>query len=176
MKHANYFSMLALFLATFNALMFTLGTVMDFFDIGVLVALVVDVFIVIGLISAYLLAALKIKRYRREAKNKQILELVDNTVSRLAKLVLLSIALFDTIYIILHALYHIAYPYANDTWRSWLEFGFYFSVLIAHTNSVVNAVIFVSVNKRARKAFIRNWKGNTILNPVTVHPTSESQL
>jgi len=63
---------------------------------------------------------------------------------------LLAMAVMYTLYFVAITTNTVFYQGSNDYWKSWLEFVAFFGIYMVHTNAVVNALVFLCTNKKAK--------------------------
>ena len=144
----------------------SLGLYLDFHQIATYLTILLDAAFICLIIASYVLAAKTIKGYRKDAANKDLMKDVDKTITNMAKYYLSSIVLFYAIYVVLLTIYILSYSKTtNLTAKGWLEFMFLCSLMMGLTNSAVNAMIFIKLNKKARK-----FLPFTCLHPASVAP------
>ena len=154
-----------IFLSLIQASIYVLGTAFQIFETTKKVAVAVDFIIVLIVVVFTIMAMQAVKTHRKNAENQSMMEVVDKTMTRLASKILLTIVIFYVIYVIIAFLHSAQAENATSAKRSWLEFSLFAGYLLTYTNSLVNALIFLSVNEKAR---------HTLLNGVISKYTSKT--
>lgn len=159
-KRTKCLVLFVIIMALLNTLLYTFGSLFGFYKTSWFLVLVIDTIAVILMASFYISATIIIKKRRSKADNANIMKAVDKSITSLTKKFMISIVLFYGLYLIFNFTNMMAHEGSTGKTRSWLEFLLYFGLLIGVTNSVSNALIFISVNKKSqrylRKTFLKN--------------------
>ena len=150
-RKMKYLILFVVFMALFNTLMYTFGSLFGFYRVSWFLVLVIDSIAVLLMGGFYILATLIIKKRRNEADNARVMKSVDKSMTSLTKKFLMSVVLFYGIYLIFNFINMIAHAESTGSARGWFEFLLYFGLLIGVTNSVSNALIFIYVNKKTQR-------------------------
>lgn len=148
----------AMLLSVLQALAYVVGTQFSFFNKAKRVAVIIDFLIALLVLLSYAMAVWVARKYRKNSTNKDMLKKVDRTITKLASKILLSIVAFYIVYVAISMTHSSLVNKVNPSTREWLEFLLLFGYLLTYTNSLVNAAIFLGVNKKARKALKRRFQ------------------
>ena len=159
-KRIQFLVLIAIVLSVVQASLYVLGTSLSIFDKTKKVGVAVDFIIVLSVVIVTIMAVCAVKSHRRNAGNQSMMKAVDQTMTRLASKILLTIIILYVVYVIIAFLHSAQADKSTGAKRSWLEFGVFLGYLLTYTNSLVNALIFLSVNNKARKVLLRKiFKG-----------------
>lgn len=158
----------AIVLSLLQAALYVVGTHYSFFSKAKKAAVYVDFAIALLVLLTYLMAVYVARKYRRNAVNKEMLKSVDKTITKLASNILLSIVLFYIVYVAISMVHSsMANKVTSVSVKQWLEFLLIFGYLLTYANSVVNAVIFLCVNKKARKSLRKRFQQSNLNSSIS---------
>eukprot|EP00111_Clytia_hemisphaerica_P009851 TCONS_00028877-protein len=159
-KRVKILVIIVILLSVVQATLYVLGTTFGIFDKTKKIGVAVDFIVVLSVVIVTIMAVCAVKSHRRNAGDQSMMKAVDQTVTRLASKILLTIIIFYVIYVIIAFLHSAQADKSTGAKRSWLEFGVFLGYLLTYTNSLVNALIFLSVNNKARMELLRRtFKG-----------------
>ena len=139
-----------------QASLYPIGTMYSIFPKTKIIAVFIDVIIGGAALCLYIATIFIIKRHRRNAQNRQLLENVDKAVTRLASLILLAIIIFYIPYMLISVSHSVLSPkLPNIHKRQTLHFVLFFGYVLTYCNSSVNAIIFLCVNGKAKNFISR---------------------
>ena len=172
-KHLNNYSMImntqkmdkiifaALFVACFQPTSLTIETIYPNLSKLKVIRLAFNIIIMIGTIGIYLTTIKVMKTYRSQASNQELLERLDKTVTVLATIYLVSIIIFYTPILVISFMKSILTLNVNG--QKAVAFSFHLAMVFAQLNTIVNAVIFLRLNRKSRQVFRKisvKWKKN----------------
>ena len=143
------------FLSFMQGAIYVIGTRLEIFETTKQVAVAIDFIIVLAVVLFTVMAVRAVKEHRKNADNQSMMEAVDKTMTRLASKILLTIIVFYISYVVIAFLHSSQAEKSSGAKRSWLEFALFFGYLLTYTNSLVNAIIFLSFNNKARHILVK---------------------
>ncbi|XP_066934636.1 adenosine receptor A3-like [Clytia hemisphaerica] len=172
-KHRINIYMLLITLAAFTVtLLSTLGSVYDFYTVSILISSIFGSIQLITTTSLYFSAKRLVRRSRRRTRfsTHDKMALVDHKMTFLANKYMASVAVFYSLYTLTVSMNTILYKESYSTeYKSWLNLCMFFGIQIAFTNSFTNALIFLVVNKKAKRCLL-----NTVIPSSVVEKDSKS--
>jgi len=154
-RRVNLFLCLVIAGALLSSLTYTIGGIYrSAWTARILVS--IDFLIISCGITFYILAR-RISRQRATDDVNNRFQSVNQAMNSLTSMVLKTILLFCLVYLVTGIIHSIFYKRAVTREAiGWLEFMQLYSVLIVLTNSIVNAVIVLVMNKKAKRFLMRN--------------------
>ena len=146
---------LVLSLSFIVALVYTLGSKLQFFLTVRYIVSSIDSCIVLLVFSTYILTATSVTRYRQASTHQNMLRNVDKGMTSIASKILIAILIFYTPYVCISIIHTKMIKEIYGKKRQWLNFALFFSYSLVTCNSFANGIIFIKFNKKSRKEFIR---------------------
>lgn len=137
-------------LSFFQAMLYVIGTKYYVFEKTKKIAVGIDFIIALTVIGIYLVTMKVVRDYRMNSQNRGLLSNVDRTMTRLASKILLTILVFYGAYIVISIFYFLVHKKFDNSRKSWLNFALHFGYVLTYCNSFVNAVLFLTMNKKAK--------------------------
>ena len=134
---------------------YVLGTKMNIFIDFRRIAVVIDFIMAFAVLLFHALTIRALRNHRKNVNNNKLLKDVDKAVTSLASKILFTIVMFYSIYVLTSVLHFLFDKKVSGLTKSWLNFALIFSYLIVYCNSLVNALLFLTMNKRSKQSIIR---------------------
>ena len=147
-------------LSFFQAMLYVIGTKYDVFEKTKKVAVGIDFLMAFTVIGIYLLTIKVVRDYRMNSQNRDLLSNVDRTITRLASKILFTILIFYGAYIVISIFYFLMHKKFENSKKSWLNFALHFGYILTYCNSFVNAVLFLTMNKKAKSKILEFFHVN----------------
>ena len=144
-------------ISLFSALSYTLGAIYDVYALASFGVFLLDCVIMLFISVIYILTKVIIRKRSKSANRNTAdrMKEVDKTITVLCKMVLFSLLFFYGFYTLTSTSNIYFYGYARTKRvKSWFEFFLFFGMMIALTNSAMNAVAFLVINKKTH-VFLR---------------------
>ena len=145
---------IAIFVALLHGIFYVIGTRLHVFAKVSLVAIIIDIFLLLVVFLAYFMMIFIVKKQKSEVARRQVLNNVDQLITRLATKILITVACCYFPYVTLTFLRSIFIDKTTGETRKWLHFALLLSYILTFTNSFANAIIFLNLNKKAREKLI----------------------
>ena len=144
-------------LALIVAFIFVAGNLYEFSNSANLIVLTIDMVISVSIIVCYVKFNKGINRVGQQvAKSSETKGSTNQSIITFVRRILLGLAIIYFLYFITVLLSAIVYNKLSGTSRGWLEFFKMSGILIVHSYSVINAVIFISGNKKCKRLLKKN--------------------
>ena len=137
-------------LSFLQGIIYVVGTLLEIFEKTKQVAVAIDFIIVLLVVMITIMAVRAVRQHRKNVENQSMMEAVDKTMTSLASKILLTIVIFYIVYVVIAFLHSSQAKNASAATRGWLEFALFLGYLLTYTNSLVNALIFLSFNNKAQ--------------------------
>ena len=147
-------------LSFFQAMLYVIGTKYDVFEKTKKLAVGIDFIMALTVIGIYLLTIKVVRDYRMNSTNRDLLSNVDRTITRLASKILFTILVFYGAYIVISIFYFLMHKKFENNRKSWLNFALHFGYVLTYCNSFVNAVLFLTMNKKAKSKILEFFRIN----------------
>lgn len=131
-------------------MLYVIGTKYYVFEKTKKIAVGIDFIIALTVVGIYLVTMKVVRDYRMNSQNRGLLSNVDRTITRLASKILLTILVFYGAYIVISIFYFLVHKKFENSRKSWLNFALHFGYVLTYCNSFVNAVLFLTMNKKAK--------------------------
>ena len=128
-----------------------IGTMYSIFGKIRRVSFLIDGIIAGCAVGLYVATIFIVRRHTRNAHNRQLLNDVDHAVTRVASLILLVISIFYIPYILLTLTHSALSDKMSGSAKQNLDFLLFIGYSLGYCNPSANALIFLGVNKKARK-------------------------
>ena len=129
---------------------YVIGTLLEIFKKIKQVAIAIDIIIILLVVISTIMGVRAVRKHRKNIENQSMMEDVDKTMTSLASKILLTIVIFYIVYIVIVVVHTLQAKNASAVTRGWLEFALFIGYLLAYTNSLVNALIFLSFNNKTQ--------------------------
>jgi len=151
----------AVTLSFVDGMLFTFGNIFDFSGVVNRIVLFIDTVVIICIIASYVKFNRSILQVRSKVisttaaassrtRGGQSFNTSEKSLTSLIKKMLLAMAVMYALYFVAITTNTVFYQSSNDYWKSWLEFVAFFGIYMVHTNAVVNALVFLWTNKKAK--------------------------
>ncbi|XP_057290019.1 G-protein coupled receptor 176-like [Hydractinia symbiolongicarpus] len=148
-----------------QAMVYVLGTQLNFLSKAKRITVGIDAVIAISVFTLYIMTVRVVRKHSKRTECRDMLETVDTTVTRTASRILTAIVICYIPYIIVS----FAHAAVSKKWdgikKQWLEYALLLGFVLTYCNSFVNAIIFLSLNKKVRKCVtnitIERWREYT---------------
>ena len=130
-----------------HATLFAAGIKYNFFNTSRRVAATMDILIIIFITFVYLYTVKIIKDHRRSMTH-DLLKSVNQKITILASKILLAIGIFYGIYAVAKVIHFILKTKIKGPARSWIYFTLHAGYLMVFCNSLVNAILFLTMDQR----------------------------
>ena len=147
-------------LSFFQAMLYVIGTKYDVFEKTKKLAVGIDFIMALTVIGIYLLTMKVVRDYHMNSTNRDLLSNVDRTITRLASKILFTILVFYGAYIVISIFYFLMHKKFENNRKSWLNFALHFGYVLTYCNSFVNAVLFLTMNKKAKSKILEFFRIN----------------
>ncbi|XP_057290290.1 uncharacterized protein LOC130612979 [Hydractinia symbiolongicarpus] len=134
-----------------QATVYVLGTQLNFLSKAKRIIVGIDAVIAISVFTAYIMTVRVVKGHSKRTECRDMLKAVDTTVTRTASRILTAIVIFYIPYIIVSFTHAAVSEKWDGNKKQWLEYALLLSFVLTYCNSFVNAIIFLSLNKKVRK-------------------------
>ena len=114
----------------------------------------IDFVIISMMILPYVLSIRVIRKHSKHTVSRNLLKKVDNTISSIASRIMVTILILYSPYITFEVLLFSVDKQSGLRKKQWLQFGVFLGYQLAIANSFVNAVIFISFNKKSRSKLL----------------------
>ena len=135
--------------------LYVVGTKMNMFIDFRRIAVMIDFIMAFAVLLFHTLTIRALRNHRKNINNNKLLKDVDKAVTSLASEILFTIVMFYSIYVFISVLHFLFDKKVSGLTKSWLNFALIFSYLIVYCNSLVNALLFLTMNKRSKQSIIR---------------------
>lgn len=122
----------------------------------------VDILKMSLMLLPYMLAVGAVKNHRRQSENKRMLKKVDREFSAIALRITISISIMYTPYVVFDILRFSVRDESALRDSVWYNFGMLMGYEFGMANSFVNAIIFLSSNKKCQRKLFALYKGNSM--------------
>ena len=138
-----------------QSLLYVMGTKMNMFIDFRKIAVTIDFIMAFAVLLFHTLTIRALRNHRKNVTNNKLLKDVDKAVTSLASKILFTVVMFYSIYVFISVLHFLFDKKVSGLAKSWLNFALIFSYLIVYCNSFVNAILFLTMNKRSKQSIIR---------------------
>lgn len=129
------------------------------------ISVTIDFFIVLAIITLYLLSIKKMRQYRRNSNFTKTIKKIDQSMTKLSSKILLSIGMIYSIYIIVAIPHAMLNNQVYGVWKQRMEFALILAYELTFCNAFINAVLFLNANKKSRKRIsLRSEERRSTLN------------
>ena len=150
-KRINLMTLLVIGVSLLNACLLVLGTILEKHKLFALLVFAIDGVIISIVVFLNLKAMLTLNQHCREAQSTRLEDIRVNVVA-LTKAILFTVTILYTIYITVNLIHLFTYHTTVSLyWKQILEFSLHFGLMLAITNSLANAILFVRFNKDSHK-------------------------
>lgn len=158
-KKVHFVLFITSMLALFVAILFVAGNVYGFSNVANLIVLSIDTVIMVSIIVCYIKFNKGINRVGQQVaktSGTRKRRSTDRSIIIFVRRILLALAVIYFLYFITVLLSAMFYEQATGTNRGWLEVIKMVGIFVVHSNSAINAVIFISGNKKCKHLLQHN--------------------
>ena len=158
-KKVHFVLFITFMLSLIVAFLFVAGNVYGFSGVANLIVLTLDTVIMVSIIVCYIKFNKGIDRVGQQvakASGRRERRSTDRSIIIFVRRILLALAIIYFLYFITVLLSAMFYEHASGSNKGWLEVIKMVGIFIVHSNSAINAVIFVSGNKKCKHLLQHN--------------------
>ncbi|XP_057289793.1 melatonin receptor type 1C-like [Hydractinia symbiolongicarpus] len=147
-----------------QAMVYVLGTQLNFLSKAKQITVSIDAVIAISVFTAYIMTVRVVKVHSKRTESRDMLKAVDTTVTRTASRILTAIVICYIPYIIVSFTHAVVSQKWDGIRKQWLEYALILGFVLTYFNSFVNAIIFLSLNKKVKRyvtSVMKNRCSNT---------------
>ena len=150
-------------LALLESLLYAFGTFLNVHRLMSYIVISIDFLLTLSCAIVLPVMTVKaIRSHRKKSANQEMLSEVQRSVISITKKYLYGMIFLYGLYFIAIILHVAMYAKSSSYGKGRLEFMFFLGVFTGLTNSVVNALIFIKFNKKARCLFKKMVKGSMV--------------